>query len=84
MDIALLDVLAVGEHGIALGNDVDVLQANTVDRHLWQAIEFHSTSGTIADNILDIGHPRFREDLNQLQYPATILTCQPAQAAAAA
>ena len=54
MDIALLDVLAVGEHGIAFGYDVDVLQADAVDGHLWQTVEFHSATCTIADNILDI------------------------------
>ena len=54
MDIALLDVLTVGEHGIALGNDVDVLQADAVDGHLWQTVEFHSATCTIADNVLDV------------------------------
>ena len=54
MDVALLDVLTIVEHGIALGYDVDVLQADTIDGHLGQTVELHSTSGTITDDVLDI------------------------------
>ena len=38
MDVALLDVLTIVEHGIALGYDVDVLQADTIDGHLGQTV----------------------------------------------
>ena len=54
MNVALLDVLTVVEHGVALGDDVDVLQADAVDGHFRQAVELHSTSGTIANDVLDV------------------------------
>ena len=41
------------EHGILFSTDGDVLQTDIVDGHLWEAIELHSPTCTIADDILD-------------------------------
>ena len=54
VDITLLDILTIVEHSIAIGNDIDVLQANAVDGHFGQTIELHSATGTVADDVLDV------------------------------
>ena len=52
--VLLGDILVVGEDGILLGLDDDVLQVDVLDWHLGQTIELHGTSGTIANDVLDV------------------------------
>lgn len=53
-DVLLLQVLVVGEDGVLLGLDHNVLKADAVDRHLRESVELHSTASVVADNVLDV------------------------------
>ena len=54
MDVLFRNVFGIGEGGVLLGLDDDILQIDALDRHLGQTVELHSTSGTIANNVLNV------------------------------
>jgi len=54
VDVALLDVLAVVEHSVGLGLNLDILQTDAVDGHLGKSVELHGTTSTIADDVADV------------------------------
>jgi len=61
--VFLLDVGAVGENGILLGADGDVLEVDTIHRHLGKAIELHGATCTTANDILNIDMTEDRRGL---------------------
>ena len=54
MDILFRDVFGISEGGVLLGLDDDILQFDALDRHLGQTVKLHSTSGTIANDVLNV------------------------------